>query len=87
MSRPEKLLLPIIGQWYRLDEFLHFEVVAMDRDDRTIELQHADGTIEEYDFEMWEQSNIVEANPPNDWSGAYDMSAMDSGIESDAYIY
>jgi len=85
MRPPDQLVFPIIGQWYRLDDFQHFEVVAMDQDDQTIEIQHADGMIEEYDYEMWELSNIKEANPPKDYSGAYDMSNADFGIDFENY--
>jgi len=53
----------------------------MDRDDRTIEIQHYDGMIEELDFASWEQSHIVQSNPPEDWSGAYDMSPLDYGVD------
>ncbi len=78
-------VLPIIGQWYRLDDYQLFEVVAMDRDDRTIEIQHYDGMIEELDFESWEQSRIVESSPPEDWSGAYDMSPLDYGVDVEVH--
>ena len=81
MNSNAETLLPIIGQWYRLDDYQLFEVVAMDRDDRTIEIQHFDGMIEELDFVSWEQSHIVESNPPEDWSGAYDMSPLDYGVD------
>lgn len=74
-------VLPIIGQWYRLDDYIVFEVVAMDRDDQTIEIQHYDGMIEELDFESWEQSSIIETSAPEDWSGAYDMSPLDYGVD------
>jgi len=81
MSSATQTLVPIIGQWYRLDDYHLFEVVALDRDDRTIEVQHYDGMIEELDFETWEQSHIVETHAPEDWSGAYDMSPLDYGVD------
>ena len=34
-------------------------VVAIDRDDSTIELQYFDGTIEELDFDEWRDEEIV----------------------------
>lgn len=81
MQANRETALPIIGSWYRLDEYQLFEVVAMDRDDRTIEIQYYDGMIEELDFSTWEQSNIVETSAPEDWSGAYDMSPLDYGVD------
>ena len=36
-----------VGDWYRSDSGVLFEVVAIDKDDATIEVQHFDGTVEE----------------------------------------
>jgi len=45
---------PGIGDWYRLNGGSLFEVVALDDDDGTIEIQYFDGTVEELDIEDWE---------------------------------
>ena len=45
---------PGIGDWYRLNDGALFEVVALDDDDGTIEIQYFDGTVEEMDIEDWE---------------------------------
>ena len=45
---------PEIGAWYRLRGGETFEVVAVDDDDGTIEMQSYDGTVEEMDVEVWE---------------------------------
>ena len=87
MNSTDKTVLPIIGQWYRLDEHMLFEVVAMDCDDQTIEIQHFDGMIEELDFETWDQSYITESSAPEDWSGAYDMSPLDYGVDRENHIH
>ena len=42
MSNPA----PVVGQWYARPGGDSFEVVAIDRDDGTIEIQYFDGTIE-----------------------------------------
>lgn len=76
---------PKIGQWYKLDNGDFFEVVAIDEHDRTIEIQHYDGSIDEYDFNSWAISEITESGPPEDWSGAYDMRNEDSGIDRESY--
>ena len=44
---------PVIGEWYRRTGGDSFEVVAIDPDDRTIEIQYFDGTIEEIDLDEW----------------------------------
>jgi hypothetical protein len=73
MSAPR----PEIGDWYRYTGGELFEVVAVDDDDQTIEVQHFDGTIEEIDFDSWEtqwQDRAFEAaEAPEDWSGSVDM--------------
>jgi hypothetical protein len=68
---------PVIGNWYRIQRSDSFEVVALDEDDGTIELQYFDGTIEEMDLEDWqaelEAGTLVEVEPPEDWSGSVDV--------------
>jgi len=66
-------LSPVIGNWYRQENGEIFEVVATDPDDATVEIQYFDGTIEELDVETWEQMEIEEAEPPEDWSGSVDV--------------
>jgi hypothetical protein len=73
--------LPTIGDWYRYSAGELFEVVAVDEDEGTIEIQHFDGTVEELDFEDWAASwhdrEIETAAAPEDWSGSVDMDAED----------
>lgn len=64
---------PVIGNWYRQENGELFEVVALDTDDATVEIQYFDGTIEEVDVESWEQLGLEEAEPPEDWSGSVDV--------------
>ena len=67
---------PEIGSWYRLRGGESFEVVAIDEDDSTFEVQYFDGTVEEMDLDDWEarRSNgeIADAEAPEDWSGSVD---------------
>jgi hypothetical protein len=82
MRSPE----PSIGNWYRFaDGGGLFEVVALDEDDGTIELQHFDGTVEELEFEdwqtRWETGEIEAAAAPEDWTGSVDMDADDGAGE------
>ncbi|MBC8027679.1 MAG: hypothetical protein H7Y89_16920, partial [Steroidobacteraceae bacterium] len=45
---------PAIGKWFKIQGNDSFEVVAIDDDDGTIELQYFDGTVEEMDIEDWQ---------------------------------
>src|SRR2546430_16987669 len=70
---------PAIGDWYRLNGGALFEVVALDDDDGTIEIQYFDGTVEEMDIEdwdaQWEDGALEPAEAPEDWSGSGDIEA------------
>jgi len=72
---------PIVGDWYRRADRALFEVVAIDRDDGTIEVQHFDGTVEEFDLESWEDQGFEEAQPPEDWTGSVDVEPEDYASE------
>jgi hypothetical protein len=79
--QPIPMPLPTIGDWYRYSAGELFEVVAIDEDEGTIEIQHFDGTVEELDFDDWAASwhdrEIETAAAPEDWSGSVDMDAED----------
>jgi hypothetical protein len=64
---------PVVGSWYKHENGEIFEVVALDADDSTVEIQYFDGTIEEMDLDEWEQLELQEAEPPEDWSGSVDV--------------
>jgi len=85
MAFPE----PSVGDWYRLNGGELFEVVAVDEDDGTIEIQYFDGTVQEMEFEDWEaycEDRALEAaEPPEDWSGSVDVEDEDAGARSDPY--
>ena len=80
MSNPA----PVVGNWYARSGGDSFEVVAIDRDDSTIELQYFDGTIEELDFEDWGEEEIEPAEPPEDWTGSVDVDPEDTENEFDS---
>jgi hypothetical protein len=75
------VIKPVVGQWYRGGTNELFEVVAIDDDDQTIEIQYFDGTVAEVDFDSWNEQLLDElidaADAPEDWSGAIDMEAED----------
>jgi hypothetical protein len=64
---------PIIGNWYRNQETGNdFEVVALDEDAQTIEIQYFDGELEELDLDTWYDLPIEAIEAPEDWSGPFD---------------
>jgi hypothetical protein len=79
MNRPA----PVVGKWYARPGGDSFEVVALDLDDATIEIQYFDGTIEEIDLDDWRQELIVPAEPPEDWTGSLDVEPEDYENEFD----
>jgi Family of unknown function (DUF6763) len=84
---------PEVGRWYRTSSGATFEVVAIDEDDGTVEMQYFDGTVEELDLEDWEaqraNNEIEDAEAPEDWTGSVDVESEDeapvpnSGYEND----
>jgi len=63
---------PIVGDWYS-SHGERFEVVAVDDDEGTIEVQYADGTLAEIDADDWslrvQAGGLRQADPPEDASG------------------
>jgi hypothetical protein len=80
---------PNIGEWYRIKGGDLFEVVAVDEDDDTVELQHFDGTVEELELADWHtrfsSGAIIEADAPEDWSGSADQDREDEGSATGSY--
>jgi hypothetical protein len=74
---------PVVGEWYRHQGAL-LEVVAIDRDDGTVEVQHFDGTLEEFDLESWGELELQEAQAPDDWTGSVDVEPEDYENEADS---
>ncbi|QOJ32725.1 MAG: hypothetical protein HRU81_11705 [Gammaproteobacteria bacterium] len=64
---------PVVGNWYKHENGDLFEVVALDTTDATVEIQYYDGTIEELDFDSWQEMAIEEAEAPDDWTGSVDV--------------
>ena len=81
---------PGIGEWYRLNGGQLFEVVAVDDDDGTIEIQYFDGTVEEMDVEDWEsqwdEGGLEAAEAPEDWTGSVDVDRKPPAPGSDFVI-
>ena len=73
--------VPRIGDWYRTATGEDFEIVAIDEEDQTIEIQYFDGTIEELDPETWLDLGLTPIEAPEDWSGSLDIEREDYGID------
>lgn len=79
MSKPH----PAVGNWYQTVEGDILEVVALDKDEQSIEVQFYDGTVEEYDTDTWEELVRRTAEPPEDWAGSLDLDNDDYGVDLD----
>jgi hypothetical protein len=66
---PSVCIDPVVGEWYE-SHGLRFEVVALDETDQVIEIQHADGALEEIEVEDWlarcRAGSLVAAGQPDD---------------------
>ena len=76
---------PIVGQWYRGATNELFEVVAIDDEDETIEVQYFDGSITEMEFDGWNEqlvdNDIEMADAPEDWTGSIDIDSEDLNLQ------
>ncbi len=80
------LVYPVIGQWFSRANGTLFEVVALDEQAGTVELQQFDGTIDEIDLEAWPALMLTEVSAPEDWSGSVDMDPQDYEGKADIEI-
>ncbi len=72
---------PCIGDWYQNIGRDNFEIVALDEDEATMEIQYFDGAVEEIDFDSWHEMEIQPIEPPEDWSGSLDIEREDYGVD------
>jgi hypothetical protein len=79
--------LPGIGDWFVLPGGDLFEVVALDEEDATVEIQYFDGTVEELEFDSWAELSCKPAEPPEDYSGSMDIEREDYGLERETPRY
>ena len=64
---------PIVGNWYKnAVTGQTFEVVATDDDTQLIEIQHFEGDVEELEDETWQELELIDLPPQEDWSGPFD---------------
>ena len=75
---------PNVGNWYKdIDLNATFEVVAIDDNDDSIEIQYFSGEIDEFDLESWYELELKVIPPPEDWSGPYELSKEDFSFADD----
>ena len=72
---------PRVGDWYQNISGDNFEIVALDEDEATLEIQYFDGAVEEVDFDSWHEMEITPIEPPEDWSGSLDIEREDYGVD------
>lgn len=59
---------PMIGHWYqRLDSDQRFEVLAVDEDAGTVDVQYFDGDVEQMDIDIWYGLDLEAIEAPDDW--------------------
>lgn len=69
---------PVIGNWYKTTDSEIFEIVAIDEDNGTIEIQYAGGDVAELDLDDWNQLVAGPGEPTEDWSAGFEV---DDGAE------
>ena len=75
-------LPPIVGNWYsHRDKGALFQVVALDEDAGTVEIQEFDGGLDELDLDEWRTLLVDSAAQPEDWGGPLD------DVEPDEFGY
>jgi hypothetical protein len=61
------------GQWYLDRQTAEvFQVVSVDEDDRTIDIQYVDGSVDEKALDEWETMDLLNREQPEDWVGPFD---------------
>ena len=61
-------LIPTAGRWYRdLERDETFKVVTVDEDDDLVEIQHADGELEDLESAEWYEMDLERIEEPEDW--------------------
>ena len=61
------------GQWYRdRSSGDVFQIVSLDNEDRSLNIQYTDGAVDEMSLDEWAASDLAECEQPEDWVGPYD---------------
>nr|PZN67896.1 MAG: hypothetical protein DIU62_05710 [Pseudomonadota bacterium] len=77
---------PIVGDWYRSHGQV-FEVIAVDETEGVVEVQHADGSLEEIDLDDWatrcRAGSLWQADAPDDPASVIDREDEDDYLGVD----
>jgi hypothetical protein len=65
-------IYPEEDEWYKDNIGRIMQVVACDEDSDAIEVQLFEGEVTEFDLESWNQLEVEQIEPPEDWSGPFD---------------
>jgi len=77
---------PVINAWYLdINEDQVFEVVAIDEQFGTVEIQYLGGELSEFDLDTWSQLQLTPAAAPEDAGAAYEMS-IDDDLNLDSIL-
>ncbi len=68
----EKRYEPRIGDWYKNEQGVSFEVITVDDEEQLIEIQYFDGAVDELDFDSWYRSDFTQREPPEDLAGRFE---------------
>jgi hypothetical protein len=64
---------PRAANWYEnLELGRVFQVLSVNKDEGTVDVQQSDGDLEELSLEEWYGMDLEPVEPPEDWSGPYD---------------
>lgn len=79
--------VPKLGRWYQDRESSQlFEIVSLDMDDATVQVQYLDGELADFELDAWAQMNLAMAAAPEDWRSAFELDGADE-IDPDAAMH
>lgn len=74
---------PTVKQWYEdVENDETFQVLKVDEDRETVEIQYLDGETEELDIDSWAELDLELTEEPEGWSGS-DSDDEDDDEEDD----
>lgn len=87
MNAITALVLPRVGEWYLDSESEdEFEVVDVDEELGTVEIQYFDGDVAEFSLEEWNSRELSRIEAPEDWTGPLDKPEEgDTGYDQESF--
>lgn len=71
-----------VGHWFKRPDGQAFEIVAIDEQAGTLEIQYFDGAIEEVEPSVLLDEKWTAIAAPEDWSGSMDLDRQDYGVDT-----